>query len=62
MARSIQRGVKRNFHREMARTFPKARTAIITRFTVVKMLEATFRVSVAHCITFSTTDSIPVFI
>ena len=38
--------LKEIFTAEMARTFPQARTAIITRFTVVKMLEATFRVSV----------------
>ncbi len=34
------------FTTEMARVFPGARTATITRFTVVKMLEATFRVSI----------------
>ena len=34
------------FTTEMARIFPEARTATITRFTVVKMLEATFRVSI----------------
>ena len=38
--------LKEIFTAEMARTFPKAKTATITRFTVVKMLEATFRVSV----------------
>ena len=38
--------LKEIFTAEMARTFPEARTATIIRFTVVKMLEATFRVSV----------------
>ncbi len=33
------------FTEEMAKTFPAARSATITKFTVVKMLEATFRVS-----------------
>ena len=30
----------------MARVFPNARIATVTRFTVVKMLEATFRMSI----------------
>ncbi|NQW21216.1 MAG: FAD-dependent oxidoreductase [Chloroflexi bacterium] len=33
------------FTAEMAKTFPAARTAIIEKFTIVKMLEATFRVT-----------------